>query len=72
MNPDPGFPASPGQPAEPDKPEIPGTEDPEERRKRIEVAAYFNAERRNFREGGELDDWLEAEKRDKAPNSGDH
>lgn len=34
----------------------------EERRDRIAVAAYYNAERRGFQEGGETDDWLEAER----------
>jgi hypothetical protein len=34
-----------------------------ERRLRIAIEAYYNAERRGFREGGELDDWLEAERR---------
>jgi hypothetical protein len=33
------------------------------RRQRIAEAAYYNAERRGFREGGELEDWLEAERR---------
>jgi hypothetical protein len=33
-----------------------------ERRLRIAIEAYYNAERRGFREGGELDDWLEAER----------
>lgn len=28
----------------------------------IEVAAYFNAEHRDFAPGHELDDWLEAER----------
>lgn len=32
------------------------------RRERIAVAAYYNAERRAFQEGGEMDDWLEAER----------
>jgi hypothetical protein len=32
------------------------------RRERIAVAAYYKAERRGFGEGGEHDDWLEAEK----------
>ncbi len=31
------------------------------RRERIRVAAYFNAERRGFVPGRELDDWLQAE-----------
>jgi len=33
-----------------------------QRHERIAVAAYYNAERRGFREGGAQDDWLEAEK----------
>ena len=33
----------------------------EERRERIAVAAYYNAERRGFQPGGEADDWLKAE-----------
>jgi hypothetical protein len=32
------------------------------RRDRIAVAAYHNAERRQFHPGGELDDWLQAER----------
>ena len=34
-----------------------------ERRRRIAIEAYYNAERRGFGESGELDDWLEAERR---------
>jgi hypothetical protein len=37
-----------------------GSED--ERRERISVAAYYNAERRAFQDGGAVDDWLEAER----------
>jgi hypothetical protein len=33
-----------------------------ERHDRIAVEAYYNAERRGFQPGGEIDDWLEAEK----------
>ena len=33
-----------------------------ERRERIAVAAYYNAERRGFSGNAELDDWLDAEK----------
>lgn len=33
-----------------------------ERRERIATAAYYNAERRGFQGGAELDDWLEAER----------
>jgi hypothetical protein len=39
-----------------------GTGSSAERRKRISVAAYYNAERRGFRDGGDVDDWLEAER----------
>ncbi len=46
----------------------PGDQD---RRGRIAVAAYYNAERRGFREGGEHDDWLQAEKQiDRLDESG--
>ena len=34
----------------------------EERERRIAVAAYLRAERRGFRSGSELEDWLEAER----------
>lgn len=34
----------------------------DERRDRIAVAAYYNAERRGFQDGGEMDDWLQAER----------
>jgi hypothetical protein len=34
---------------------------PEKRRQMIAVAAYYHAERRGFRGGDELSDWLEAE-----------
>lgn len=34
-----------------------------ERRRRIAIEAYYNAERRGFGEGAELEDWLEAERR---------
>jgi hypothetical protein len=33
-----------------------------ERHARIAIQAYYNAERRGFQPGGEIDDWLEAEK----------
>ncbi len=33
----------------------------EERQRFVAEAAYFRAERRGFTQGGELDDWLEAE-----------
>jgi hypothetical protein len=33
------------------------------RRERIEREAYYSAERRGFQPGGEIDDWLQAEKR---------
>lgn len=32
-----------------------------ERRQRITIGAYYNAEHRGFEEGGELTDWLQAE-----------
>ena len=32
-----------------------------ERQRRIAIGAYYNAEHRGFEEGGELDDWLQAE-----------
>ena len=35
---------------------------PEDRTQRIAVAAYYRAEQRGFSPGGELEDWLEAEK----------
>ena len=38
-----------------------GGSDEEERRRRIAERAYYNAERRGFASGGELDDWLQAE-----------
>jgi hypothetical protein len=34
-----------------------------ERRRRIATEAYYNAQRRGFAEGSELEDWLEAELR---------
>jgi hypothetical protein len=34
----------------------------ENRRRQIEIAAYYRAERRGFAPGGELEDWLEAER----------
>lgn len=40
----------------------PVSDDDAKRHERIAVAAYYNAERRGFREGGEQDDWLDAEK----------
>lgn len=39
----------------------PGALAPEERQRFIAEAAYFKAERRGFAEGGELEDWVEAE-----------
>lgn len=35
---------------------------PEERARMIAEAAFFRAERRGFVPGGELDDWLQAER----------
>lgn len=42
----------------------PGAEAPsaEELRRRIEIAAYYRAEARGFAPGGELEDWLAAER----------
>jgi Protein of unknown function (DUF2934) len=40
---------------------VSGETDPATRREMIAVAAYFRAERRGFRPGGELDDWSNAE-----------
>lgn len=34
----------------------------ESRRRRIEIAAYYRAERRGFAPGSEVEDWLEAER----------
>jgi hypothetical protein len=39
-----------------------GRVNPEERRRRIAVFAYFRAEERGFSPGCELADWLEAER----------
>jgi hypothetical protein len=39
----------------------PGLVAPEDRQRFIAEAAYFKAERRGFAEGGELEDWVEAE-----------
>ena len=36
--------------------------DRKHRRDRIAVAAYYNAQRRGFQPGREVEDWLEAEK----------
>ncbi len=38
-----------------------GRVSPAERQRFIAEAAYFKAEQRGFAEGGELDDWIEAE-----------
>ena len=40
----------------------PVADDEARRHERVAVAAYYNAERRGFKAGGEQDDWLEAEK----------
>jgi hypothetical protein len=34
----------------------------ENRRRQIAIAAYYRAQRRGFAPGGELEDWLEAER----------
>ena len=39
-----------------------GPAKPEGRMQRIAVAAYYRSEQRGFLPGGELEDWLEAEK----------
>ena len=39
------------------------------RREHIATAAYYNAERRGFAPGGELDDWLQAERDADSPQS---
>jgi hypothetical protein len=39
-----------------------GAKNEDERRERISVAAYYNAERRGFEDGGDVGDWLEAER----------
>lgn len=44
------------------KPRKPPPVNAETRRQMIAQAAYFRAERRGFSEGGEFDDWLEAER----------
>ena len=44
-----------------DAPAAPRAVDPLERRRLIEEAAYFRAERRGFTAGAEEQDWLEAE-----------
>jgi hypothetical protein len=38
------------------------TLDPSERERLVAMAAYFRAEKRGFAAGGEVEDWLEAEK----------
>jgi hypothetical protein len=52
--------AAPAEDVQSPGPDQPLTDD--ERRERISVAAYYNAERRGFQTGGETDDWLEAER----------
>lgn len=47
----------------PDREERRPSAEESRRRNRIAVEAYYIAERRGFRPGGELEDWLEAEKR---------
>jgi len=41
---------------------LPSEADREAHRRRIAEAAYYRAERRGFAPGGEVDDWLEAER----------
>ena len=62
VNPAPGnFSTQPGQTQPPitaqGKPKI----DPESRHQMVASAAYYRAERRGFKDGSELADWLEAE-----------
>ncbi len=62
VNPAPGnFPTRPDQMQPPitaqGKPKI----DPETRHQMVASAAYYCAERRGFKDGSELADWLEAE-----------
>ena len=49
---------------------LPSDGDREARRRRIAEAAYYRAERRGFAPGGEIDDWLEAEKEISSSESG--
>ena len=56
-------PAASGNPAAPPTPRNAA----EERAERIAVAAYFIAEKRNFRPGSEFNDWLAAEREIDAP-----
>jgi hypothetical protein len=51
-----------GAVSQPGAGEQPGSGDDSDRRKRIAEAAYYSAERRGFQPGGEMDDWLEAER----------
>jgi hypothetical protein len=69
LNRDPGASASFDAPPKPAN--LEDREGPDKRRKRIQVAAYHLAEKRGFGAGGELEDWLEAEKRDDALNPRD-
>ena len=41
---------------------LPSNGDREARRRRVAEAAYYRAERRGFAPGGDVSDWLEAEK----------
>lgn len=41
---------------------LPSNGDREAHRRRVAEAAYYRAQRRGFTPGGEVDDWLEAEK----------
>ena len=41
---------------------LPSEGDREARRRRVAEAAYYRAQRRGFAPGGEVDDWLEAER----------
>ena len=44
--------------------------DREARRRRVAEAAYYRAQQRGFAPGGEVDDWLEAEKEIESSESG--
>jgi hypothetical protein len=49
---------------------LPSEGDREARRRRVAEAAYYRAQRRGFSPGGEVDDWLEAEREIESSESG--
>ena len=49
---------------------LPSDGDREARRRRVAEAAYYRAQRRGFSPGGEVDDWLEAEREIEGSESG--